>query len=94
MIEPITRLRRSSDVRYRHIPPETLLIRQSGPEILVLNGIAGRLLDLLSPGVTAGELVGAMQREYEGPPADIERETLAFLDDLLGSGIVEVDTGG
>ncbi len=94
MIEPTTRLRRCSDVRYRHIPPETLLIRQSGPEILVLNGIAGRLLDLLSPGVTAGDLVEAMQREYDGPPADVERDTLAFLDDLLATGIVEVATGG
>jgi len=90
MIAPSTPLRRKSDVRFRHIPPETLVIRQSGPEVLVLNGVAGRILDLLDRGATAGELVEKLGGAYEGEAAEIEREAMAFLDELVNAGVLEV----
>ena len=90
MIDSSTPLRRKSDVRFRHIPPETLVIRQAGPEVLVLNGVGGRILDLLDRGATAGELVEKLGGEYSGDPASIEREAMAFLDELVSAGVLEV----
>ena len=90
MIEATTPLRRRSDVRFRHIPPETLVIRQAGPEVLVLNGVAGRILDLLDRGATAGELVARLGDEYSGDAGVIEREAMAFLDELVAAGVLEV----
>ncbi len=89
MIDPATTLRRKSDVRFRHIPPETLVIRQSGPEVLVLNGVAGRILELLDRGATAGELVEKLSVEYAGDVAQMEREAMAFLDELVSAGVLE-----
>jgi hypothetical protein len=90
MIEPSTPLRRKSDVRFRHIPPETLVIRQAGPEVLVLNGVAGRILELLDRGATAGELVEKLGGEYSGDAAVMESEAMAFLEELVTAGVLEV----
>jgi hypothetical protein len=89
MIQHSTYLRRASDVRYRHIAPETLVIRQSTPEVMVLNGVAGRTLDLLGEGAMAGALVAALQAEFAAPPEEIEREVLEFLDELAAAGVIE-----
>lgn len=90
MIDSSTPLRRKSDVRFRHIPPETLVIRQSGPEVLVLNGVAGKILDLLDRGATAGEIVEKLGGEFSGDSAQMEREAMAFLDELVTAGVLEV----
>ena len=94
MIALDTHLRRARDVRFRHIPPETLLVRQSGPEVMVLNGIAGRVLDLLVPGARAGDLVATLQHEFDGAAEEIERDTLSFLAELVAAGVAEVDGDG
>ncbi len=88
MIGPETVLRRRPDVRYRHVPPETVLIRQAGPEVMVLNGVAGRLLDLVDGRATLAELAGALAREYDAPREVIERDVLAFAAELLAAEVV------
>lgn len=93
MIAPDTPLRRKSDVRFRHIPPETLVIRQAGPEVLVLNGVGGRILELLDAGTTAGAVIDALHGEFDDSDGSLEREALAFLDQLLDAGVLEVHGG-
>jgi hypothetical protein len=90
MIEPSTALRRRSDVRFRHIPPETVVIRQAGPEVLVLNGVGGRILELLDHDATAGALIERLRDEYQGEGDAIAHEALQFLEDLVGAGVLEV----
>lgn len=94
MIGPDTVLRRCSDVRYRHVPPETVLVRQAGPEVMVLNGVAGRILDLVDGKATVGDLVAAVVREYDAPPDAVERDVLAFAEELLAAQVVAVVAGG
>ena len=89
MIEGSTLLRRKSDVRFRHIEPDTLVIRQAGPEVLVLNGVAGRVLELMDDAKTARDLVAGVQSEFAAPAAEIERDVLAFLDELIAAEIIE-----
>lgn len=88
MIGLDTVLRRRPDVRYRHIPPETVLIRQAGPEVMVLNGIAGRLLDLVDGHISIAGLIAALAAEYDAPRETVERDVLEFAAELLAAEVV------
>ncbi len=47
MITNETVLRRADDVRFRAVDDETVVIRQEAAEALVLNEVAGRILELV-----------------------------------------------
>jgi hypothetical protein len=97
VIGPDTVLQRRSDVRYRHFPPETIVIRQAGPEVLVLNGVAGRILDLVDGKTSVGELAAGLVLEYDAPRERVERDVLAFVAELVAAevfSIVPRETGG
>lgn len=89
MIGPASVLRRRSDVRYRIVAPEAVVIRQSVPEVMVLNGVAAELLERLDAQTTVARLVEALLPLYEVEPAVLERDVLQFLGELLESGVVE-----
>jgi hypothetical protein len=89
MIGPASVLRRRSDVRYRIVTPEAVVIRQSVPEVMVLNGVAAELLERLDAQTTVARLVEALLPLYEVDPAVLERDVLQFLGELLDSGVVE-----
>jgi len=90
MIDLTSVLARRSDVRYRHVPPETVLIRQSGPEVILLNGIAGRVLDLIDGRRSLAELVAALADEFEAPRPTLESDVLAFASELHAAAVVEI----
>ena len=60
------------DVRYRIIAPEAVVVRQGEGEVLVLNEVAARVLELVDQGSPVGRMVEVLLEEYE-----VERESLA-----------------
>ena len=89
MIDPTVVFRARGDVRYRSVPPETVVVRQSGPEVLVLNGVGGRVLELLDGRSPVGEVLEALLGEYDVDRRTLERDVLAYLGELESSGIIE-----
>jgi hypothetical protein len=91
MIESGSVLRRRSDVRFRAVPPETVVIRQAGPEVMVLNAVGGRILELVDGVRPVSALLETLAAEYE----DVSREALEqdlhrFLSELLQGEVLEV----
>jgi hypothetical protein len=55
LITPATVLRRRPDVRYRLVAPEAVVIRQSVPEVMVLNGVAAEVLERIAVPMPSSE---------------------------------------
>ena len=89
MIESTTVFRKRSDARYRNIGGEGIVVRQTAGEVLVLNGVGARVLDLLESGTPVGGLVDSMAAEYDIDRATLERDVLAYFQELLDAGIIE-----
>lgn len=80
-----------------HIPEE-VLARQVGEEAVMLHlekgayfgldPIGARIWQLLSSGATLAEACDAIEREYEAPRAEIERDLLALVGELIAQGLV------
>jgi hypothetical protein len=84
-----TRYRRASDVRYRLIDNEAVVIRQRAGEVLGLNALGARLLDALDGERPVGRLIDELAADYEVERTDLERDVLAFFAELEASGLIE-----
>lgn len=89
------RLGLCSDVRFRRVADEAVIIRQDAGEVLVVNELGARVLEMLEgPGaVSYDELVDRLSREYEQAeslPSDI----LEFLVELVDSGVAASRAAG
>jgi hypothetical protein len=88
-ITPATVLRRRSDVRYRRIEGEAVVLRQSAAEVLVLNEVGASVLDLADGERSVGEWIAALEAEYEGDSGILAREVLEFAAELAAAGLLE-----
>ena len=83
-------LQRRGDVRYRHFPPETIVVRQDGPEIMVFNAVAGRILELVDGRSSVRELASTLVSEYDAPRETLEADVARFAQELVEAGLVAV----
>ena len=83
-------LARQGDVFYRHVPPETVVIRQGGPEVMVFSDVAGRILDLIDGRATLREVAARLAGEYDASRETLERDVLDFGEELIESAVVSV----
>ena len=90
MITSATVVRRAKDVRHRLIKPEAVVIRQAVPEVLVLNDVAGEILDRLDGQTAVGGIVDALLPHFDVERVTLERDALRFVDEMLEAGILEV----
>ncbi len=90
MITPATVVRRAKDVRHRLVKPEAVVIRQAVPEVLVLNDVAGEILDRLDGRTAVAGIVEALLPHFDVERGTLERDALAFVAEMLEAGIVEV----
>jgi hypothetical protein len=89
MIGAETRVRRRPDVRFRRIDPEGVVVRQTDPEVLVVNDLGARILEGIEGETRVGSLVDALAAEYAVERTVLERDVAAFLAELMESRIVE-----
>jgi hypothetical protein len=83
------RYRRAADVRYRVLDGEAIVVRQRAAEVLGLDAIGSRLLDLFDGERTLAEVVERLAAEYRGERATIEADVAAFVSELVEAGVVE-----
>lgn len=83
------RYRRAAEVRYRILDGEAVVIRQRAAEVLGIDPVGSRLLELLDGERTLGEVLDRLETEYAAPAGEIETDVAAFLDELMAAGVVE-----
>jgi len=89
VIAPSSVLRSRADVRYRVVDGQAVLIRQRDAEVVVLNGVGARLLNLLQAGASVQGVLDAMATEFEVGRAELEHDVLAFVRELVETGVLE-----
>ena len=89
MIEPTTEFRKCSDARYRNIGGEGIVVRQTAGEVLVLNDVGVRVLDLLATGNPVHGAAAALAADYDVDVATAERDVMAYAQELLDAGVIE-----
>ena len=82
-------LKRREDVRYRIVGDEAVVIRQNAAEVLALNDVGARVLELIDAGTTMGGLVDTMFEEYDVAREDLARDVVGFVESIREAGIVE-----
>lgn len=84
-----TVLRRRTDVRYRLIEGEAVVVRQSSAEVLVLNGVGAAVLDLADGESSVGAWIEALAEVYDADPGILARDVLEFAAELEEAGLLE-----
>lgn len=92
-IDASTVLRPSRDIRYRCIDSEAVVVRQKAGEVLVMNEVAARLLNLADGRTSVGAWVDALAGEYDVDRATLERDVLTFAAELTAEGMLEIADG-
>lgn len=82
-------LRRRSDIRYRTLDGEAVVVRQRAGEVLVLNEVAARLLDLADGATPLGAWVETLLGEYEVDREVLERDVAECARELTEAGLLE-----
>jgi Coenzyme PQQ synthesis protein D (PqqD) len=88
-ITPSTVLRKRSDVRYRRIEGEAVVVRQSSAEVLVLNEVGASVLDLADGERSVGAWVDALSEVYDTDPESLARDVVAFAAEMAEAGLLE-----
>lgn len=101
-INSSTVLRLRSDVRYRRIDGEAVVLRQSAAEVLVLNEVGASVLDLADGRRSVGEWIDAIVRDYcddcddcaDGAGREaVARDVLEFAGEAAAAGLLEPVSG-
>jgi hypothetical protein len=82
-------LRRRSDVRFRTVLDEGVVIKQATAEVLVLNQVGARALELLDGERPLAAVHAKLAEEFAASDDEIRRDLDAYLAELLAIGVVE-----
>jgi hypothetical protein len=77
------------DVRYRVIDDEAVVVRQREGDVLVLNQVAARVLQLVGENLSPTEIGDRVVEEYEAPAKAIREDVERFLDELEKLDVLE-----
>jgi hypothetical protein len=88
-LRPDAVFRRRPDVRFRTVLDEGVVIKQDTAEVLVLNEVGARVLDLLDGERTLADVATTLAGEFEASAGDLGRDLASYLEELLGAGIIE-----
>lgn len=78
----------AENVAYRIVQREAVAVDLVGHEVLALNEVAARFLDLIAHGATALAAVDVIEGEYEVERAVLEADILALIDELVELGVL------
>ena len=89
MFEPTTLFKRHTDIRYRRLGEEGILVKQTEGEVLALNDVGVRVLELLEIPTSISDLLDTLVLEYAVERATVERDVENYLQKLLAVGVIE-----
>jgi hypothetical protein len=92
-LEPTTALRLADDVRYRVVEGEAVIVRQSEGEVVVLNRVGARILELVAEGRAVASIVDTVLAEYDSDRATVDADVREHLSELISAGVVTPTSG-
>jgi hypothetical protein len=84
----------ASSIRYRIIDDEAVVVRQREGDVVVLNEVAARVLQLAGEALSPEEIGDRIVKEYEADESQIRADVDGFLDELIELGVLERTADG
>lgn len=81
--------KRRTDVRYRRVEGEAVVLRQSAAEVLVVNEVGAAVLDLADGARRVADWVDALGPQYDVDQETLGRDLLEFAAELEDAGLLE-----
>jgi hypothetical protein len=81
--------RARSEVRFRTVGEEGVVVRQDTAEVIAVNDVGASLLSLLRTPKSVAEMVEALLAEYDVDRDTLRRDVSKFLEKLEEAGVVE-----
>jgi len=94
MIATSSTFRRRNDVRWRVVGDEAVVLQQTQAEVLVLNQVGLRVLELIDPNRTVQGILTTLAAEYDVAPDTLQQDVLAYLLELEDANVLERHTEG
>ncbi len=88
-MDPTSVFRRKGDVIYRLIDDEAVVVRTGTSEVLGLNAVGARILELIDGEITVSALIERLEDEYEVEHAQLEADVELFLREMSDGGVLE-----
>lgn len=82
--------RLKSDVRHRSIADEGIVLRQDEGEVLVVNGIGERIVELIGEGASLPQVLATLETEYDVEPKQLKTDVMTYLGELEEAGVLQV----
>jgi Coenzyme PQQ synthesis protein D (PqqD) len=89
LLAPSDRFRLAADVRFRVVVEEGVVLRQESAEVLIVNPVGARLLDLVAPGQTLLQITDRLEEEFDVTREQLDEDVAVFLGELLGLGVIQ-----
>lgn len=89
MSDSTTVFKHKDDVRYRLVGDEAVIVRQNAAEVLALNDVGARVLELIDANKTLAQVIETMSSEYEVGPDELAHDVEHFVAEMHDAGIVE-----
>lgn len=86
----LLRLRKS--VRFRAIAGEGVILSQDRGEVLVVNGVGTRVVELLQHDSTLDDIVATLHKEHEVEVSTLRKDICAFLEELEQAEVLESES--
>jgi hypothetical protein len=84
----------SPHVRYRVIDDEAVVVRQREGDVVVLNEVAARVLQLAGEGLSQERIGDRIVSEYEAGESQVRADVDGFLVELIELGVLERTADG
>ncbi len=78
----------SPDVRYRVVEGEAVVLRQGPGEVLILNEVGARVLQLMDQGLSIGAAASRLLEEYDVAEEVVRDDLERFVDEAVTSGLL------
>lgn len=85
-----TMIARADELMSSPVDDELVLLNLAHNNYIGLDRIGRRIWELLATPQRIGDLCRRLSEEFAGEPEEIEADVLAFLDELVGEGMVHV----
>ena len=87
-ITPSTVLQLNSDIRQTRLADEGIILRQNDGEILVVNEVAIRFIELIDGSTNMDELTDLLLQEYEVQHNTLASDLAEYACELLDQGVL------
>lgn len=86
-LDTVLRLRR--EVRFRVVGRESIAVRQDSAEVMAINEVGGRMLELLDGERSLSVLVDQLLGEYDVERDRLETDVCRFAAEMIDAGLIE-----